>query len=112
MGTRFIRDFIPGQVSRAPEHGVWQYQCRNSDAQPWRTFFSFSDAVEWLPPDFGVINCFATVSLDSSAVTSMCVVKFLRRVATDGKDGQAPKGQQQEVFGKWMLINELVKESL
>ncbi|RSM00891.1 hypothetical protein CEP52_008850 [Fusarium oligoseptatum] len=95
--TRFIRDFIPGQVSRAPEHSVWQYY----------------DAIEWLSLNFDVVNRFTAASFYSSAVTSMRVVKFLQKAVTDAtKDGQAPKGQQQEVFGKRMLINELVKESL
>lgn len=114
MGTQdaqFIRDFIPGQVSRAPEHRMWQYQCRNSDTQSWGTFYSFSDVFEWLTPDFGMVNCFTAASLDSSDVTSMCVVEFLRRAVTDGKDGQATKGRQQEVFGKLMLVNELVEKN-
>lgn len=49
MGTqdaRLIRDFIPGQVSRASEHKMWQCQCRNSEDRPWTAFYSFSDRVE------------------------------------------------------------------
>ncbi|RTE78642.1 hypothetical protein BHE90_006876 [Fusarium euwallaceae] len=95
--ARFIRNLIPSQVSRAPEHSVWH----------------FSDAVEWLPLNFDVVNRFTVVSFYSSAVTSMRVAKFLQKAVTDAtKDGQAPKGQQQEVFGKRMLMNELIKESL
>ncbi|KAI8718373.1 hypothetical protein NCS52_00616100 [Fusarium sp. LHS14.1] len=113
QNARFVRDFIPGQASRAPEHRMWKYQCRNRGAQPQRTFYSFSDAVDQLPPDFGVVNCFTTASLDSSAVTSIYMVKFLRRATTNGKDGQATtKGQQQEVFRKRMLMSELVRENL
>lgn len=115
MGTqdaRLIRDFIPSQVSRAPEHKMWQYQCRNSEAKPWQTFYSFSDAVEWLPPDFGVVNCFTGVSLESSAMTMVCMVKFLRRAVPNSKDSRAANGQQQEIFGKRMLVNELIKENL
>lgn len=109
--ARLIRDFIPGQVSRAPEHKMWQYQCRNSEMRPWRTFYSFSDTVEWLPQDFGVVNCFAVVSMESSAVTTICMVKFLRRAVADCEDATA-EGQLQEIFGKRMLVNELVKENL
>ncbi len=115
MGTqdaRFIHDFIPGQFSRAPEHKMWQYQCRNSETQPWQTFYSFSDMVEWLPPDFGVVNCFTGVSLESSAVTTMCMVKFLRGASNDCEDATAASGQQQKIFGKRILVNELVKENL
>jgi hypothetical protein len=115
MGTqdaRLIRDFIPGQVSRAREHRMWQYQCRNSETQPWRTFYSFSDAVEWLPADFGVVNCFTGLSLESSAVTTLCMVKFLRRAAASREDAQTAEDQPQEIFGKRMLVNRLIKENL
>ena len=115
MGTqdaRLIRGFIPGLVSRAPEHMVWQYQYRNSEVQPWQTFYCFSDAVEWLPQDFEVINCFTGGSLESSAVTSMCVVKFLKRDVTRHEDTPAAEHSQQEIFGKRMLVNEVVKENL
>lgn len=115
MGTqdvRFIQDFIPGQVSRAPEHKMWHYQYRNSETSPWQTYYCFSDAVEWLPTDFGVVNCFTGVSLESSAITTICVVKFLRRARDDSEDIQGGKGLHQEIFGKRMLVNDLVKENL
>ncbi|OBT66902.1 hypothetical protein VE03_04221 [Pseudogymnoascus sp. 23342-1-I1] len=115
MGTqdaRLIRDFIPGQVSRSPEHKMWQYQCRNSETGPWRTFYGFSDAVEWLPADFGVVNCFTGSSLESSAVTMICMVKFLRRETANCEDSGEANGQKQEIFGKRMLVNELIKENL
>lgn len=110
--ARLIRDFIPGQISRNPEHKMWQYQTCNGETEPWRTFYSFSDSVEWLPPDFGVVNCFTGVSLDSSAVTTMCMVKFLRKPTTNCEDARAARSQQQEIFGKRMLVNEIVKENM
>ena len=112
MGTqdaRYIRDFLPGQISRAPEHRMWQYQCRNSESQPWGTYYTFSDAVEWLPADFDIVNCYTGGSPVSAALTTMMVVKFLRRPVANSEDGS--NSPRQEIFGKRMLVNELVKEN-
>lgn len=112
MGTqdaRLTRDFMPGQMSRDPAHKMWQYQCRNAETLPWTTFYVFSDAVEWLVADFGLINCFTGVSMNSHAVTNVLMVKFLRRpVAAD----ECGDGELQEVYGKRMLVNGVVKENL
>ena len=115
MGTqdaRLIRGFMPGQVSRAAEHAMWQYQYRNSNTQDWQTSYCFNDTVEWLPKDFDVVNCFTGGSLESTAVTSMCVVKFLRREATSHETSTAAEYSEQEIFGKRILLNEVVKENL
>lgn len=105
MGTqdaRLICDFILGQVSRAPEHKMWQYQCRNSETRPWRTFDSFSNTVEWLPHDFGAVNCFTGVSMESSAVTAICMFEFMRRAVADCEDATV-EGQLQEISGSACL---------
>lgn len=107
MGTqdaRLTRDFMPGQFSRDPTHKMWQYQCRNSEALPWTTYYVFSDAVEWLAPDFSLINCFTGVSMKSHAVTNVLMVKFLRRPSDSG-DGIS-------IYGKRMLVNDVIKENL
>lgn len=116
MGTqdaRFIRDFIPGQSSCATEHKMWQYQCRNNEALPWQTYYSFSDMVEWLTPDFVSINHFTSSSLESSAVTGISVVKFLRRLTAGEEEGDTSVAcPREEVYGKRILVNALVKENL
>lgn len=94
---------------------MWQYQYRNDETQPWQTFYSFSDAVEWLPSDFNVVNYFTGSSPESSSLATICVVKFLRRLVTvDEADnvGTEGKRRRQVIFGKRMLVNELVKENL
>ncbi|KAI3542634.1 hypothetical protein CSPX01_06839 [Colletotrichum filicis] len=88
------------------EHKMWQYQYRNNEELPWQTFYCFSDAVEWLPPDFGVVNCFTGSNPESSAVTMLCVVKFLRI------DTQEQLTHPQKIYGKRMLVGHLVKENL
>ncbi|KAF5536441.1 arylamine n-acetyltransferase [Fusarium phyllophilum] len=112
QNARFIHDFTPGQVSQAPEHKMWQYQCRNSSSQPWETFYSFSDMVEWLPPDFAVVNYFTAMSSKSAAVTSICVVKFMRRPTANSTNDHGNDSQDQEVYGKRILLNESIKENL
>ncbi|QPC71962.1 hypothetical protein HYE68_002714 [Fusarium pseudograminearum] len=115
MGTqdaRLIRDFIPGQSSRAPELKMWQYQCRNSEDRPWTAFYSFSDRVEWLPADVSVVNCFTSASPDSAAVTSVCAVKFLRRDVSGSSKGEDMNHQAQEIFGKRICFNAFIKEDL
>ena len=109
MGTqdvRLTRDFIPRQASRDPAHQMWLYQCRNSESLPWVAYYLFSDAVEWLAPDFSVINCFTGASIDRFAVENVLVVKFLRQSASDYFDGT------QEIYGKRMLVNGALKENL
>jgi arylamine N-acetyltransferase len=107
LGTqdaRLVRDFIPGQTERTPpERRFWIYQHRNSGDQPWHDNYCFTDAVEWLPADFDIINCFTGHSAASFQTTTVLVVKFLRQ-----RDGQT---RQDEVFGKRMLVNGLVKEN-
>lgn len=113
MGTqdaRYLRGNLPGQVSRALGHRMWLYQCRNHEPQPWKTFYGFNDALEWLPQDFDVVNCFTSGSPESAAVTNVAVVKFLRRPVSNHTE--PPKDCRQEIFGKRILANEVRKENL
>jgi hypothetical protein len=108
MGTqdaRLIRDFIPGQTELSPSRRFWIYQCRNGEDRPWTSFYAFSDAVEWLPADFDIVNCYTGHSLDSFQLWNPLVVKFLRRPSEDLLGGQ-------EVYGKRMLVRGVVKENL
>lgn len=109
--SRLMLDFVPGQVSRDPAHRMWHYQRRNGQELPWATCYVFSDAVEWLPQDFGLINCFTGVSKDSIAVAMVLMVKFLRRSADGGAEGD-DTDDRQEIYGKRMLVNGVVKENL
>lgn len=108
MGTqdaRLIRDFIPGQTELTPGRRLWIYQCRNDPTQSWTSFYAFSHSVEWLPMDFEVANCYTGTSPKSFQTSTALVVKFLMRTAK----GQ-PTGE--EVYGKRMLVNDVIKENL
>lgn len=77
---RLVRDFIPGQVERTPERKLWIYQYRNSPSKAWNSFYAFSDAVEFLPADYEIMNCYTGSSSDSFQTFTVLVVKFLRRL--------------------------------
>lgn len=107
MGTqdaRLIRDFIPGQTELTTGRRLWIYQVRNSPDQPWTSHYAFSHAVEWLPADFEVANHYTSTSAKSFQTGTVLVVKFLRR-----EDKGLPGGQ--EVYGKRILFNDVVKEN-
>ncbi|KAF7554112.1 hypothetical protein G7046_g6910 [Stylonectria norvegica] len=107
MGTqdaRLIRDFIPGQTELTPGRRLWLYQCRNGPELPWTSFYSFSDAVEWLPEDFEVLNAYTGGSPRSFQLSTVLVVKFLRRACAGALGGE-------EVYGKRMLVGGVVKEN-
>ncbi|KAH8734559.1 arylamine N-acetyltransferase 2 [Ilyonectria robusta] len=107
MGTqdaRLIKDFIPGQTELTPGRRLWIYQCRNSPDQPWVSYYAFSHAVEWLPADFEVCNHFTSTSPRSFQTWTVLVVKFLRRPCATAAGGQ-------EVYGKRMLVDDVVKEN-
>ncbi|RMJ11501.1 hypothetical protein CDV36_008847 [Fusarium kuroshium] len=108
MGTqdaRLIKDFIPGQTELTAGRRLWIYQCRNAADQPWASLYAFSHSVEWLPADFEVSNCYTGTSTRSFQTSTVLVVKFLRRTKVGTPTGE-------EVYGKRMLINEVIKENL
>lgn len=96
---------MPGQTELTPGRRLWIYQCRNGPDLPWTSFYAFSDAVEWLPQDFEVLNCFTGSSPKSFQTYTVLVVKFLRRASLGKMTGE-------EVYGKRMLVGGLVKENL
>ncbi|KAK7218047.1 hypothetical protein V2G26_006050 [Clonostachys chloroleuca] len=110
MGTqeaRLVRDFMSAQTELDPSRKMWFYQCRNGPDKPWLTFFTFSDQVEWLQADYEVSNWYTGCSPDSFQTTMMLAIRFLRR-PRDGGSGE----DDQEVYGKRMLVNEVIKENL
>ena len=116
MGTqevRLVRDFIPGQVSRDDKHKMWQYQYRNQSDHPWLKFHAFSDGIEWMPPDFDVLNYFEGENPDSISWKNVVVVKFLRRALSEGgAHGETQSSNNEEIYGKRILIRDTFKENL
>ncbi|KAI9163163.1 Arylamine N-acetyltransferase, liver isozyme [Paramyrothecium foliicola] len=109
MGTqdaRLVRDFIPGQEALAtPDKKYWVYECRNGPDKPWRGFHCFHDAVEWQPADFEVLNWYTSAHDVSPMRRMVLLVKFLRRPSESSPGGQ-------EIYGKRMLVDGVVKENL
>lgn len=108
LGTqdiRFIRDYIPGQTERTPERKLWTYQYRNSEDKPWNSFYAFSDQVEFLWPDYNIMNWYTGSSPESFQTFTVLVVKFLRRL-------KAESSQEYEIYGKRTLASGTVKENL
>lgn len=105
--VRLTRDWIPAQLSRTEETKLWVYQYRNAAAGVWNSFYAFGEA-EAMEGDFEHLNWY-TASHPQSFQTFRClVVKFLRR----WKSGVEGEGEEQEVYGKRMLVNGVVKENL
>lgn len=108
LGTqqvRFARDWLPSQVHRVEASKQWIYQYRNSEAAEWNSFYAFGE-VEFMQPDWGVVNYWMCNHRDSNQVKRMLIVKFLRRRKGGGEE------YEQEIYGKRMLVNEVVKENL
>ena len=103
---RLTRDFIPSQTERTSERKLWIYQYRNSPEKPRNSFYAFSDQVEFVPADFKVMNWYTGSAPESFQTFTVLIVKFLRRLKEDGSE------EEEEVYGKRMLVNEVVKENL
>jgi len=107
MGTqeiRLIKDHIPAQIDRRPHTKMWIYQYRNSPSQIWNSFYAFYE-VEFSAEDFGVMNWYTGHSPDSPQLGGLLVIKFLRRQKEEGEG-------ENEIFGKRMLIDGIIKENL
>ncbi|KAI1126183.1 hypothetical protein F5Y10DRAFT_245340 [Nemania abortiva] len=100
---RLVRDWIPTQAKRTDEHKLWIYEYRNGPDKPWNPFYCFA-LVEFMPNDWDVINVFASTSPKSWQTKTVIAIKFLRRTRDD--DGR------EEIYGKRMLVNDVVKENL
>lgn len=111
--VRLVRDFLPGQVSHDDKHKMWQYQYRNHSDHPWLEFHAFSDCIEWMPPDFDVLNYFEGENPDSISWNNVVVVKFLRRAVSEERaNGKVQSLSEQEIYGKRILIQNTFKENL
>lgn len=110
LGTQEIRlwrDWIPMQLHRSEASKLWIYQFRNSADAEWNSFHAF-DETEAMEEDFGHLNWWAGGHPVTSQTFCCIVVKFLRRSITTTFE----KGGDQEIYGKRMLINGVVKENL
>ncbi|KAH7095730.1 arylamine N-acetyltransferase 2 [Paraphoma chrysanthemicola] len=110
LGSQEIRlwhDWIPTQLHRTEATKLWIYQYRNSANQNWNSFYAFSEA-EATEQDFFNLNWYTGSHPESFQTFTCIIVKFLRRP----KHGAQDKDGDQEIFGKRMLINGVVKENL
>ncbi|KAF2174258.1 hypothetical protein M409DRAFT_62345 [Zasmidium cellare ATCC 36951] len=99
--VRLIREWLQEQKKRTDERDMyWVYQYRNSEDQPWRSFYAFLE-IEFLPKDWAVVNWFTGHNAASLHFDKVLVVLFLI-------DGEA----QPQVVGKRMLVDGTVKENL
>lgn len=108
MGTqeiRLINDHIPDQVDREERTKLWIYQYRNYKEQPWNSFYAFPP-FEFLEADYEIMNWYTSASPKSFQTFTCLVIKFLKRQVEGGEDGE------EEVYGKRMLVNGVVKENL
>ncbi len=99
---RLVRDWIPTQLKRTEESKLWIYEYRNGPDKEWIPFYCFT-LVEFMPNDWEVINVFASASPKSWQTKTVIAIKFLRRPREDGGE---------EIYGKRMLVNDVVKENL
>ena len=101
---RLIRDHISQQVDKGADKKLWIYQYRNGPEKGWNRFYAFPE-IEVLPEDFAVMNWSTGSNPLSFQTFTMLVVLFLRRGKEDGSG-------EEEVYGKRMLVNGIVKENL
>lgn len=108
--VRLMRDHIPNQTHRTEESKLWVYQYRNGPDKPWNSFYAFAE-FEFLEPDFKVMNWYTSTSPDSFQRFNPLVVKFLRRKRRTGAEGAADD-EEEEIYGKRMLVGATFKENL
>jgi arylamine N-acetyltransferase len=107
LGTQEVRlmhDWIPTQLHRTESSKLWIYEYRNGPDKEWNAFYAFSET-EAMEADFQVVNWFAGSHPTSHHRATQLLVKFLRRPKDDGSGDD-------EIFGKRMLVNEVIKENL
>jgi len=102
---RLWRDWIPAQLHRTEETKLWIYQYRNSPEQAWNSFYAFAEA-EAIEADFHNLNWYTGSHPESFQTFTCIIVYFLRRSKSGAENGD------QEIYGKRMLVNGVVKENL
>lgn len=100
---RLRRDWLRNQVHRVEESKVWIYEYRNSTSDAWNAFFAFAET-EAMEPDFHNLNWYTGSHPESFQTFTCIIVKFLRKPTGNG--------EEQEIYGKRMLVNGVVKENL
>jgi arylamine N-acetyltransferase len=105
--VRLVRDWVSTQVRRTEESKLWIYQYRNSVDGDWNSFYAFPE-LEFMAADWEVVNWWTGSSPRSWQTYTVLVIKFLRRQ----KEVREIDGAEQEIFGKRMLVNRIVKENL
>ncbi|KAJ4372903.1 hypothetical protein N0V83_003194 [Neocucurbitaria cava] len=117
LGSQEIRlwhDWIPTQLHRTAETKLWIYQYRNGPGLEWNSFYAFDAEAEAMEADFATLNWYTGMHPESFQTYTCLVVKFLRRdkqPAANGQQGQG-EGEDQEIYGKRMLVEGVVKENL
>ncbi|KAI1273228.1 hypothetical protein F5Y07DRAFT_377346 [Xylaria sp. FL0933] len=106
---RLVRDWVPTQLKRTEESKLWIYEYRNGPDREWNPFYCFT-LVEFMPNDWEVINVYASTSPKSWQTKTVIAIKFLRRQREE-EDGSSSGGGE-EIYGKRMLVNDVVKENL
>ncbi|KAI0547602.1 hypothetical protein F4679DRAFT_553433 [Xylaria curta] len=99
---RLVHDWIPTQLKRTEESKLWIYEYRNGADKEWNPFYCFT-MVEFMPNDWEVVNVYASSSPKSWQTKTVIAIKFLRRTREDGVE---------EIYGKRMLVDGVVKENL
>ncbi|KAH7414066.1 arylamine N-acetyltransferase 2 [Phaeosphaeria sp. MPI-PUGE-AT-0046c] len=102
--VRLVRDWIPTQLHRTEASKLWVYEYRNGPEKAWNAFYAFGD-VEAMEGDFDHLNWYTGFHPESFQTYRCIIVKFLRRPRSD-------ESEDQEIYGKRMLINGVVKENL
>jgi arylamine N-acetyltransferase len=105
LGTQDIRlwrDWIPTQLRRTEASKLWIYECRNGVEKEWHAFYAFAET-EAMEADFHNLNWYTGAHPESFQTYTCLVVKFLRRTGDGGGE---------EIYGKRMLVDGLVKENL
>ncbi|KAL0929906.1 arylamine n-acetyltransferase 1 [Colletotrichum truncatum] len=108
LGTqqiRLVREWLPSQVLRVESSKLWIYQYRNREAADWNSFYAFPE-IEFLEPDWGVVNHWMSTHRDSNQVKNLLVVKFLRQKKVEADT------DEQTICGKKMMVNNVVKQNL
>jgi arylamine N-acetyltransferase len=107
LGSQEVRlwhDWLPTQLLRSDATKLWIYQYRNNASQEWNSFYAFGET-EAMEADFHNLNWYTGSHPESFQTFTCIIVKFLRRAKED-------ESGDQEIYGKRMLVNGVVKENL
>jgi arylamine N-acetyltransferase len=104
LGTQEIRllhSTIPSQMDQSQK--LWIYQYRNGKDMEWNSFYAFPET-EFLPADFEVMSFYTSQSMGETnfQTRTVLIVRFLRAQG---------EGGEEEIIGKAMLVNEVVKRN-